>query len=117
MKKSKQPVFKYDLFGDIHKVVFYVARYTINNNLFVGLKIARTGEIFADVTTNFECSHEDYYANIKNCDENEGMAKFLLENDLGFFVGNPSDPYPMFFFDPLMLHYVDPDGFKEISKK
>ena len=111
----RKPVFRYTYpFGTAVDVVFILGRYRNNNNLYVGLEDARTGEPFTDVTKNFE-PLDNNDAHIKNFDENEGMVQFLIQNDLGYIMGNLTEDYPLFFFNPLRLMEVDPDGYKRIS--
>ena len=43
---------------------------------------------------------------IKNFNENESMAHSLIENELGFIMGNLTEDYPLFFFDPFRLQEV-----------
>jgi len=97
-------------------VVFVVSAYRNNCNLYVGLKDANTGESVLDITTNMGAKLPPHTAHIKNFDENEGIAQFLIENDLGFIMGTFSDSYPEFFFNAFRLPEVDPQGAEEYEK-
>ncbi|MDR1410295.1 MAG: DUF4313 domain-containing protein [Oscillospiraceae bacterium] len=110
MKKNK-PIFKYNNpLGISTDVVFVVRTYSNNGNLCVMLEDAETGEFFTDVTKNFEALSEGQ-AHIKNVDENEGMVQFLIDNDMGFLMGNWIEHYPLFFFHPVKLAEADSGGF------
>jgi len=104
--KSK-PVFEYKHpDGSTQNVVFVVDSCKNNDNLYLGLVDALTGELVTDVTVNMrKC--EPYIANIKNHHENAGMAHFLIDNDLGFLMGRYTDYFPLFSFDPLMIMAID----------
>jgi len=72
---------------------------------------------------------------IKNVDECEDMARFLIENGMGFLVndqykhpskiddhdgfleGSTDKHYPLFSFCPNRLKEVDPEGYKNFLKK
>ena len=107
--ENSKPVFKYNHPAGFTKdVIFVVDTYNSNGNLYMGLVEAHTGEPFTDVTRNFGEPLGENTANIKNTNENEGMAQFLIENELGFIMGNFTEEYPLFFFDPFKLEEVDP---------
>ena len=138
-----KPIFQY-MYTDeeldiVSDVVFVVAEYASNGNLYVGLEDAHTGEVFSDVTRNLERIEDDTVSRIKNVDECEGMARFLTKNGMGSLVddryeerypnpgqidyfkgfipgGNVEERYPLFSFCPKKLKEVDPEGYKNFLK-
>ena len=84
--------------GFTREVVFVVNTYASNGNLYVGLEEAHTGDLFTDVTKNIE-KLGGHLVNIKNTDENDGMAQFLIDNRMGTLLGTMDEQYPMFLFD------------------
>ena len=102
--------------GFTQDVVFVVDTYSDNQNLYLGLEEADTGEPFTNITRNFG-KLELYTANIKNVDENEGMVQFLLENEMGLLMGNMTENYPLFMFYPSKIQEIDPDNQYGLNKK
>lgn len=119
-KQNNRPVFRFNQPEERGVyVVFEVGSYLNNGNLAIELCSAHTGEIYAPVSRNLEKLKSDHEAHIKNNSECNGMARFLVENDLGLLCGNYKDDYPLFWFHPHILRWLHPDSprFKETKNK
>lgn len=125
MKKEK-PIYKFNSpHGFSKNVVFVVGTYVNNNNIYVGLEEADTGEPFTDITRNLGEKMQSYGAYIKNDVENDGMLQFLIEDDLGVMMGNSTVRFSEsilnyscreFFFNAFRLSEADPEGVKNYEK-
>ena len=119
-KQNNRPVFRFKQPENRGVyVVFEVGSYLNNGNLSIELCSAHTGEIYAPVTRNLEKLKSDHEAYIKNNSECTGMARFLVECDLGFLCDRYSDDYPLFWFHPHVLKRLHPDSprFKETKNE
>lgn len=120
-QKSNKPL----IFNDVEVRVF-VACYEDNNNLYVGLLSKEDDEedcweLFTDITVNFQ-QLPPHYGYIKNQDENEGIADFLIKG--GIAVPSYTIPdrqngfvrFKAFLFNMEKLKQLCPYSYKEYEE-
>lgn len=112
-----RPVFEYrNQYGCFRaNVIFIVDTYDTGSPLIKLIDID-TGKLFTTVSVRY--TERELGPNetlIKNWADNEGMARFIVRNQIGMIDGNFRDNYLTWYMNILEMDYIDP-GNKHVRK-